>query len=130
MKRKTRKTKKRILVVDDEETALELTEVKLKQLGYDVITATNGKDCLKIAEGENPDLILLDVMMPDLDGGGTAQLLLENQKTKYIPIVFLTSIISEKEELKRLGEIGGRLFVAKPLDSERLSVAIKKALEG
>ena len=124
------KDKKGILVVDDEKAILELAEVKLKELGYDVITATNGKDCLKIAKGGKPDLILLDVMMPELDGNKTAQLLLENPKTKDIPIIFLTSIISEEEERESAGEIGGHLFVAKPLDKQRLSEAIKKALEG
>jgi len=122
-------SKKRIMVVDDEEAALDLAQVKLNELGYDVIKATNGRDCLKIAETEKPDLILLDIMMPELDGGNTAQLLLDNPKTKDIPVIFLTSLISPEEELKDLGEIKGRLFVAKPLDSQRLSAAIKKALE-
>lgn len=122
--------KSKILVVDDEEAALDLAEIKLNELGYDAITATNGKDCLKIAKEEKPDLILLDVMMPELDGGGTAQLLLENPETQNIPIIFLTSIISEEEERESLGEFGGRLFVAKPLNKERLSEAIKTALQG
>jgi len=128
MKIKWKKGKKKILVVDDEKAALELAEVKLKELGYDAITAISGKDCLKIAKEEKPDLILLDVMMPELDGGGTAQRLSENPETKNIPIIFVTCLISEKEELECLGEIRGRLFVAKPLDKERLSEAINKVL--
>jgi len=119
---------KRILVVDDEKAVLELAEVELNELGYDVITAISGKDCLKIAEGEKPDLILLDIMMPELDGGETAQRLSENPKTKDIPIIFVTCLISEEEELECLGEIRGRLFVAKPFDKERLLGAIKKVL--
>lgn len=121
--------KKKIMVVDDEEAALDLAEAKLNELGYDVIKATNGRDCLRIAETEQPDVILLDIMMPQLDGGDTTQFLLDNPKTKDIPVIFLTSLISPEEELKCLGEIKGRLFVAKPLDSQRLSTAIKKALE-
>lgn len=121
--------KKRILVVDDKEAALDLAEVKLNELGYDVIKATNGRDCLRIAETEKPDLILLDIMMPGLDGGDTTQLLLDNPETKDIPIIFLTSLITPEEELKCSGEIKGRLYVAKPLDNQRLSEAIKKALK-
>ena len=119
----------KILLVDDEQSFLELAEMKIKSLGHDVITAANGKDCLKIAEGETPDLILLDILMPGMDGGETAQLLLENPKTKDIPIIFLTCVISEREERECLGKIGGRLFVAKPLDMKRLLAAIEKALK-
>jgi len=125
-----RKVKKRILVVDDDKAVLELAKIKLEQLEYDVITATSGKDCLEIAEREKPDLILLDIIMPVLDGGETAHLLLENPETKDIPIIFLTSIISEQEEIGQLGKAGGHLFVAKPFNKERLLGAIKKALGG
>ena len=127
MKRKEGKRLK-ILLVDDEQSFLELAEIKIERLGYNVVTATTGEDCLKLAEKESPDLVLLDVMMPGMDGGETAQLLLENPKTKDIPIIFLTCVITEREERARLGEIGGHLFVAKPLDTKRLSGAIEKAL--
>ena len=119
----------KILLVDDEESFLELAEIKLKRLGYKVITATTGENCLKLAEKESPDLVLLDVMMPGMDGGETAHLLLENPKTKNIPIIFLTSIISKREEQECLGEPGGHLFVAKPFDTKRLLGAIEKALK-
>ncbi|MEK9150266.1 MAG: response regulator [Candidatus Desantisbacteria bacterium] len=116
--------KKRMLVVDDDEGSLEVTTVMLEGLGYEVIKATSGKECLEIAKEESPDLILLDVMMPEMDGGETAQTLSENLKTKNIPIIFLTSIISEKEERV----IRGYIFVAKPLNKERLLEAITKVL--
>ncbi len=128
MERKEGKRLK-ILLVDDEQSFLELAEMKIKGLGYNVVKATTGEDCLKLAEGETPDLILLDVMMPGMDGGETAQRLLENPKTKDIPIIFLTCVISEREERACLGKIGGHLFVAKPLDTKRLLGAIEKALK-
>ncbi len=124
------KPKKRILVVDDDKVAVELAEIKLRKLGYDTITAISGRDCLRIAESENPDLILLDIMMPGLDGGATAQLLSENPKTKDIPVIYTTILISEEEERRDLGESQGRLFVAKPLNKEKLSKTINKILFG
>ena len=117
--------KKKILVVDDEEGSLEMAEIRLKEFGYEAITATNGKDGLRMAEKECPDLILLDVMMPEMDGGEIAYLLSENPKTKDIPIIFLTSLVSEREEFKRAK---GYLFVAKPFDKEKLLRVIKEAL--
>jgi two-component system cell cycle response regulator len=122
------KAGKRVLVVDDSLAARELAEAKLESLGFSVLTAANGRECLQVARAEKPDLILLDIMMPGMDGATTAERLLDDPVTKDIPVIFLTSMISEREEKHRLGQIGGQLFVAKPFDEERLMTAIKKAL--
>lgn len=118
----------KILVVDDEEKVVDLYKDMLSKEGFSVLTATNGKDCLRLAEKEVPDLILLDVMMPGMDGGQTAQNLLENVKTKNIPIIFLTSIVTKEEEAEQEGKIGGRLFISKFSDREDILKKINDVL--
>ena len=118
----------KILVVDDEEKVVDLYKDMLSKEGFSVLAATNGKDCLKLAEKEVPDLILLDVIMPEMDGGTTARNLLENVKTKNIPIIFLTSIITKEEEAEQEGQIGGRQFISKFSDREDILKKINDAL--
>lgn len=118
----------KILVVDDEEKVVDLYKDMLSKEGFSVLTATNGKDCLRLAEKEVPDLILLDVMMPGMDGGQTAQSLLGNPKTKNIPIIFLTSIVTKEEEAEQEGQIGGRQFISKFSDREDILKKVNDAL--
>ncbi len=119
----------KILGVDDNERSLKLFVAILKGFGYDVITATNGKDCLKLAKQESPDLIFLDVMMPGLDGSETAQLLKEDERTKNIPIIFQTVLITENEESEYKGIIGENMFIAKPLNKEKIVRVINQVLK-
>jgi two-component system response regulator VicR len=118
----------KILVVDDEREIANLFYDMLTKEGFQVLTATSGQDCLKLAEKEKPDLILLDVMMPGMDGGETMQNLLDNEKTKNIPTIFLTSIISKDEEIEQLGKIGNRLFIYKFSDRENLLKKVNEIL--
>jgi CheY-like chemotaxis protein len=115
----------KILVVDDEKEAVNLYYNILSKEGFKVLTATNGRDCLSLAEKELPDLILLDVMMPEMDGGDIAQNLSENEKTKNTPIIFLTSLITKEEE----GRIGERLFISKFSSIEDIIKKIKGVLK-
>jgi len=118
----------KILVVDDEEKVVDLYKDMLSKEGFSVLTATNGKDCLRLAENEQPNLILLDVMMPGIDGGQTAQNLLGNPKTKNIPIIFLTSIVTKEEEAEQEGQIGGRQFISKFSDREDILKKVNDVL--
>jgi two-component system response regulator VicR len=118
----------KILVVDDEREIANLFYDMLAKEGFQVLTATSGQDCLRLAEKEKPDLILLDVMMPGMDGGETMQNLLDNEKTKNIPIIFLTSIITKDEEIEQLGKIGNRLFISKFSDRENLLKKVNEIL--
>lgn len=118
----------KILVVDNEKEIVDLYYDLLTKKGFKVLTAANGKDCLSIAERESPDLILLDVMMPGMDGGEAAQNLLENEKTKGIPIIFLTSIITREEEIEQMGRIAGRTFVSKAGGTDSLLKKINEVL--
>ncbi len=118
----------KILVVDDEEKVVDLYKDMLSKEGFDVLTAANGREGLKLAEKELPDLILLDVMMPGMDGGTTTRNLLENVKTKNIPIIFLTSIVTKEEEAEQEGKIGGRRFISKFSDRKDMLKKINEVL--
>jgi len=117
---------KKILVVDDEKDLLEVLKVKLESVGYEVLTAENGRDAIAKAKTQKPDLITLDIIMPDLDGAEVAEVLKHDPATKDIPIIFLTCLITKNEEEKHVK--GGRYFMAKPYESDELLRAISKYL--
>lgn len=115
---------KKILIVDDEQDIREVLELRLEIAGYNVITATDGKSCLRKAKEEKPDLILLDVMMPGINGFEVCKLLKENDKTKHIPVVMLTVLAQEKDLSKGL-EKGASCFISKPFNIVDLLVEVK-----
>jgi two-component system alkaline phosphatase synthesis response regulator PhoP len=117
---------KKILIVDHDPVALEMLEKILVLEGYWVAKATNGLEALFIANKYKPDLIILDIVMPIVDGIEIIEQLGKNPKTKNIPALFLTSFISEKEEFKNHTE--NRSFLAKPIEKEKLLKEIEKSL--
>ncbi|HAJ56927.1 MAG TPA: hypothetical protein DCL35_04070 [Candidatus Omnitrophica bacterium] len=118
--------KRKILIVDDEPDVLTLLGERLTKAGYDVIKASSGKEAIDIAENKAPDLIILDIAMPGLDGSETATLLREAPKTKGIPILFLTCLFTKQEE-KMCGHLlGQNFFIAKPYDAAELLTEIDK----
>jgi CheY-like chemotaxis protein len=119
---------KKILVVDDEQRIVELLSKILTREGMQVWTATNGETGLKLAEEVVPDLVILDLLMPWMDGGAVAASLQENHKTKDIPVIFLTCAISEKEVAARAGMSDRAVYIAKESNIVELVKAIKKAL--
>ena len=109
--------KKRILVVDDEPSITRLLKLNLEQTGhYEVATENASWAALTAAEQFRPHLILLDVMMPGLDGGNLASMLQASPGLKGVPIVFLTAAVTREEVRARHGLIGGSPFLAKPVD--------------
>lgn len=118
----------RVLVVDDDPAFLKYLEELFKRNDFSVLTASNGKDAIDIAIEQLPDLIVLDVMMPEMSGGMTAHHLSENIRTKDIPIIFLTSIISEEQEMLVDNKDGSYQFLAKPIRADRLLEEVDKAL--
>ncbi|MFA5144540.1 MAG: response regulator [Candidatus Omnitrophota bacterium] len=120
----------KILIVDDNEKELELYKDILLSQGFEVLTAANGDDGLKLAIENIPDLILLDVMMPKKDGGRVSEELLENNKTKDIPVIYLTSIITEEEVKAQHGKVSGRLIISKSSSRAELMQRIKEVLYG
>jgi len=120
--------KKKILAVDDEIEMLILLEKRLLASGYEVFTATNGKEALLIARRELPDLIILDILMPEMDGSEMAARLHEDPKTKDIPILFLTCLFTKREEHLEGHESGQNFFVAKPYEVKDLLDEIKSII--
>jgi len=118
----------KLLVVDDDDAFLSFLEELLSKSRYQVLTASNGKDGISTAMQEIPDLIILDVMMPDMSGGMAAHYLSENISTQSIPIIFLTSIISEDQEMMVDNQDGNYQFLAKPIKVEHLLEEIEKCL--
>jgi CheY-like chemotaxis protein len=117
----------KILAVDDEAEVLEYLSNILKRAGYEIITATNGKDAVKLAVEHKPGLIILDIILPDLDGGEIASILSRNPSTSFIPIIFLTGILTKDEEAL-VTKSGKYPVIAKPVTKEKLLAMIKKIL--
>jgi len=118
----------KILVVEDNSFMLQLLESRLKANNYEVITAANGLEGLDKARKENPDLILLDISMPDLDGFETAAKLKDSSETRSIPIIFVTAKGEEEDIFKAITELGSEFYIIKPFKPEVLLDGIKKAL--
>ena len=119
--------KPRILVVDDEPEAVELIEFNLKQSGYLVTTAGDGADALKKARTQTPDLVVLDVMLPEMDGFEICKTLRQDGATSKIPIIMLTAKAAEIDRVLGL-ELGADDYLTKPFSMRELLLRIKKIL--
>jgi DNA-binding response OmpR family regulator len=119
--------KPKILVVDDEPDALELIEFNLKAAGYDVVTAADGNEALKKARLVAPDLILLDLMLPEIDGLEVCKILRRDASTAAIPIIMLTAKAAEIDRILGL-ELGADDYVTKPFSPRELGLRIKNLM--
>ena len=120
-----------ILTVDDEESLTFFVKLNLqseKRYDFKVTTANCGEDGLKLAKALRPDLILLDVMMPDMSGTEVAEKLQMDARTKNIPIIFMTAIVQKDEVEAKAGVMGGHEFIAKPVGKEELVCRIEATL--
>lgn len=118
----------KILVVDDDKAINELIKINLELFGYDVITAFDGIQGFTLAKQELPDLIILDVMMPDVDGYTVAKRVRENQNTKNIPILMLTALNMLEDKVKGF-DIGVDDYLVKPFEMEELKVRVRALLK-
>ncbi len=120
--------KKKILIVDDEESLAKVYKLLIENTGkYEVWKETKGAKAFSTAKKFMPDLILLDIMMPDMDGGTVAAQLKEDDVTKDIPVVFVSAAITKEEEENEQGIIkGGYPILAKPVPLEKLLETIEK----
>lgn len=118
---------KKILIVDDEKDIVEMLKYNLEKEGYSVFTALNGKRAIEQAQENKPNLILLDVMMPEMDGWEVCKQLMRDENTSTIPVIFLTAKDSEVDEVVGL-ELGADDYIVKPISIRKLIARIKTAL--
>ncbi len=123
--------KKKILIIDDEKDFCFFVKGNLENTGeFEVSAATSGKEGIGIALRERPDLILLDISMPEMSGDQVAQILSRESVTNKIPIVFLTALVTEDEiETGVVSSIAGHKFMAKPVATAELVGAINNTLK-
>ena len=119
--------KQTILVVDDEQDLLDLIEYNLKKEGFDVLTAEDGQEGIRMAREHSPALILLDIMMPKMDGLEVVQRIRDDEKLKHTPVIFLTARGDEKTEVRGLNK-GGDDYITKPISTTKLISRIKAVL--
>ena len=117
----------KVLIVDDVVSNVLLLKILLTNEKFQVCTASNGKDCIEISRKEHPDLILLDVMMPDLNGFDTALILKKGEDTKDIPIIFLTAL-NTPQDLVHGFQVGASDFLTKPFNKEELVMRVTQQI--
>jgi len=119
----------KILIADDDPIIIKLLQVNLEMEGYDVVTAQDGQDAVEKAGKENPDLVMLDIMMPRMDGWAARQALLADPALKDIPVIFL-SARAQQADLRKGYEAGVAEYITKPFDPVDLLDVVQKVLAG
>jgi DNA-binding response OmpR family regulator len=123
------KAKSKILVVEDEELLLDLYEKKLEEVGYDVIKANDGIQGVSLAQLELPSLILLDILMPKVDGYEMLKKIKADKKTKNIPVIIFSNL-SQKEEIEKGLKLGAKDFIIKTsVTPTELVIKVKEYLK-
>jgi DNA-binding response OmpR family regulator len=117
----------KVLIIDDEAPIRLLCRVNLEAEGMEVVEAPDGPTGLEVVESERPDAILLDVMMPGLDGWSVAERLLENEDTREIPIVFLTARADLRDRARGM-DLGGLDYITKPFNPVDLASLIEEVV--
>ena len=120
-------SKKKILVVDDEVGLTKVVEIRLRAAGYDVVLAHDGQEGFETAKTENPDLMILDLMLPKMDGFKVCGLLKSDARYKKIPIIIYTARVQDSDQ--QLGkEVGADAYITKPFDPQVLLGKVKELL--
>lgn len=118
-------TVKKLMMVDDDADLLALLKVKLEKTGrFSVVNTTKGSEAVRLAAGTSPDLIILDIDMPEMSGGEVADALSADAATQDMPVIFLSSLIPKEEAGQGLKVIGGRRMVSKYATVKQLVAAI------
>ncbi len=119
--------KSTILIVDDDPLNLKIVNSIIKEDGFDTISAVNGKDCLKKVKADIPDLILLDINMPGMNGIDVCRVLRENKQFVDLPIIFITAD-TDDNTLKKAFDAGGTDYICKPVKKIELTIRVRTAL--
>ena len=118
----------KVLVVDDDIPILRIIRIALKRIGYEVLTARNGVEAVKVLEKEKPALIITDVLMPQIGGFELLNILKNNEQWKDIPVIVLTSL-SKYGDIQRSYEKGADFYLSKPFKVETLIKAVRSVLQ-
>ena len=119
--------KKKILIIDDEQDLVDFVKIRLETNGYQVVSAYNGEEGIVTCVRENPDLVLLDILIPKIDGFKVCQALKKAPSTAGIPIIMLTAK-DRTEDIKSAKEVGADGYIIKPFDSATMLLSIKDQL--
>lgn len=123
-----RSTKTKVLIVDDEPNIVLAIEFLMQKKGLKTATAYNGEQALSLIQTFKPNLVILDVMMPGMNGFEVAKKIRQNAQNDYINIVFLTAKGTQKDKLK--GYLtGGAIYITKPFDNDELTTIVTEILE-
>ncbi len=128
MKEKSASENKTLLLIDDDPNLILLVKDYLEFRGYQVLTAANGREALKIVEQESPDMIICDVMMPEMDGHAFVQEIRQNRRTDWIPIMFLSAKGQSQDRVKGLNT-GADVYMVKPFEPEELVAQVESSLK-
>ena len=118
-------TKKKILIVEDEESLLKLESILLTSKGYDVKGVADGRAALDTIETMKPDLVLLDIMLPEIDGFEVCRRIKANEETRHIPVIMLTAKKS-REDMARGEQVGADWYITKPFKSAMVIETIQR----
>jgi len=119
--------RKKILIVEDEESLLKLESILLTSKGYDVQGVSNGIAALEVIAEEPPDLVLLDIMLPEMDGFEVCRRIKENEQSRHIPVIMLTAKKS-REDMARGEDVGADWYITKPFKSAMVIETIQRFL--
>ncbi len=117
-----------IIYIDDNQDMIKLVERILSNEDYKILTATNPSEGIERIKKENPDVVVLDISMPSLDGYEVCSILQEDEETSFIPVIFLTALESDKDKAKALS-LGAVDYLVKPIQKESLIPIIKKHIK-
>jgi len=120
---------KKILLVDDQPNFVKMVSLKLGKMGYAVVSAENGREGVERAVAENPDLIVLDIMIPEMDGFTAFEKIKQHNGDRKCPVIFL-SAKGQESDRKRAAELGAVDFISKPFSPKLLIERIEELLKG
>jgi DNA-binding NarL/FixJ family response regulator len=128
MKDNSQKDSKQLLLIDDDPNLILLVKDYLEFRGYEVITAENGREALEILERQSPDMIICDVMMPEMDGYALVEQVRQNPRTSWIPVMFLSAKGQSQDRVKGLST-GADVYMIKPFEPEELVAQVESSLK-